>query len=234
MRTAQDYLRQAGQRANNQYRNFVDDKRSGYNRNFANQPGWSNADGAGAPASPVKKSMPYIITISSASGGAVQNFDVLGSYEYINNPTYSFDTNGSLIIGAVTISSAIPGVTYQNLLWQSQSNPFTVGMTYLRCTSPTAQVDEVFTIKTKDANGTELNIPIVPNIDPYQQQSGINVVENEYRIDGFTKLTFANILPMAVFTIKFFPADNLNPARALSGSATDRSYGNPGVIRGIR
>lgn len=236
MKTASDYIRSSRMRASNQHLNFVDTPKKGWNR-FVQQPGWSNADGStatSAPTTPAKKSMPYIVQISSASGAAVSNFDVLGAYEYLNNPIYTFDATGSLVVGSITISSGIPGVNYQQFLWQTQSSPYTVGLTYLKCTTPAAQVDEVFTIQTKDANGTQLNIPIVPNIDPYQQQNNVNVVEQEYRIDGYTKLIFNQILPMAVFTIKFFPSDNVNTARALSGSSAGRTYGDPGVIRGIR
>ena len=231
MNAAQQYLMQARQQKSNQYHNFVDDPHYG----FVQQPGMYAADGSAAaampaaPAAPVKKSQPYAITISSASGASVSSFDVLGAYQYINNS--GFTAAGNLVIGSVTISSAIPNVTYQELLYQSMNNPFTVGLTYLSCSSPTAQVQEVFSIQTKDANGTVVTIPIVPNVDPYQFQNGVNSVEQEYRIDGYTKLTFANILPNAVLTVRWFPSDNLNPARALAGQSVGRNYGNPGVIR---
>lgn len=204
--------------------NFVDDSKM----NFVNQPNLY-ANGAGAPANGVKKSMPYAVNVTSVSASAVIDFDVLGSYEYINNA--GFTAAGSLVIGSITISSAIPGVTYRELLYQAQNNPFTVGLTYLNCTTPAGQVQEPFTIITKDANGTAVTIPIIPSLDPYQQISTINVVEQEYRIDGFTKLRFANILANAVLNIRWYPADNLNPARALSGQPSGRAYGNPGVIR---
>jgi hypothetical protein len=218
-KSVQDYIGQA--RNNSQHLNFVDDR-----ANFAGQP---NLYATGGQSS-AKKSQPYAVTVSSASGAAVQNFDVLGAYEYLNNS--GFNAAGSLVIGSVTIASAIPGVTYRDLLYQSMNNPFTVGQTYLSCTNASAQVNEVFSIQTKDANGTTVNIPIVPNVDPYQTQASINIVEQEYRIDGFTKLTFANILPNAVLTIRFFPSDTINPARALAGSQAAKSYGNPGIIRG--
>lgn len=224
-RSVNDYIAQAREKAG-QHLNFVGDMR------FVNQPNF-NATGSGsapaAPASPAKKSQPYAVVISSASGANVQNFDVLGAYQYINNS--GFTAGGDLVIGSVTISSAIPGVTYRELLYQSMNNPFTVGLTYLSCPATTAQVNEVFTIETKDANGTVVQIPIVPSVDPYQYQSGINVVEQEYRIDGYTKLIFANILASAILTIRFFPSDNINPARALAGGAVGKAFGNPGIIR---
>lgn len=218
------YIEQAKSGAGRTHLNFVDDPKM----NFVNQPNLY-ANGAGAPASGVKKSMPYAVTVTSVSGSAVADFDVLGSYEYINNA--GFTAGGDLVIGSITISSAIPGVTYRDLLYQAQNNPFTVGQTYLSCSNAAAQVQNPFTIVTKDANGTTVTIPIVPAVDPYQQISTILVVEQEYRIDGFTKLRFSQIEANAVLTIRWYPSDNINPARALSGQAAGRAFGNPGIIR---
>jgi hypothetical protein len=223
-RTVNDYISQARNNAGN-HLNFVDDS-----VRFTGNPNLY-ATGAPAPAQPqsAKKSQPYAVTVSSASGANVQNFDVLGAYQYLNNS--GFTAGGDLVVGSITIKSAIPGVSYRDLLYQSMNNPFTVGLTYLQCAATPAQVNEVFTIDTRDANGTVVQIPIVPSVDPYQFQAGINVVEQEYRVDGHTKLTFANILANAVLTIRFFPSDNINPARALAGAAASKGFGNPGIIR---
>lgn len=221
MKNAAQYINQARSSSNSRHLNFVGDNRM----SFAQQPQFN----AAGTSPDVKKSQPYALTISSASGANVANFDILGAYQYLQNA--GFDANGNLVIGSITISSAIPGVTYREFLYQSMNNPFTVGMTYLSCSSPVAQVNEVFTINTKDANGTSLSIPIVPAIDPYQQQQGINIVNQEYRLDGYTKLTFANILAGAVLTVRLYPSDNINPARALSGANTTAQYANPGIIR---
>lgn len=237
MTEAQKYLQTARARSGN-FHNFVDDPR---HMKFVNQP-LLMADGSSAaaatpaasagagPTASVKKSQPYGVTISSASGAAVANFDVLGAYQYINSTGFSAD-GSVLTIGNLTIVSAIPNVTYREFLYQTENNPFTVGQTYLSCPNLSAQVLQVFSIQTKDANGTNVTIPIVPVVDPYQFQPGQNVVEQEYRIDGYTKLTFNNILPGAVFTIFFYPSDNINPARALGGNAVGKQFGNPGTIR---
>lgn len=217
------YIELAKQEVGGKHLNFVDDSKLG----FVQQPGMY-ATGAGSNSG-VKKSSPYAVTVANASGAAVSNFDVLGSYEYINNA--GFTAGGDLVIGSVTISSAIPGVTYRELLYQAQNNPFTVGQTYLSCANAPAQVQETFTIITKDANGTAVTIPIIPFIDPYQQQTSVTTVEQEYRIDGFTKLQFSSIAANATLTIRWYPSDNINPARALAGQPAGKAYGNPGIIR---
>ncbi len=225
MNQMRNYVNRAKQ--SQKYLNFVDDGRYG----FVNQPNLyanGNGGGTGAPSTGVKKSMPYAVTITSASGSNVADFDVLGAYEYINNA--GFTAGGSLVVGSITIASAIPGVSYRELLYQSMNNPFTCGLTYLQ-SATAGQVVEPFTVITKDANGTAVTIPIIPAIDPYQQQSTVNAVEQEYRLDGFTKLRFSNILANATLTIRWYPSDNLNPARALGGQQTARTYANPGIIR---
>ena len=46
----------------------------------------------------VQTSQPYIVTVTSTSGSAVPNFEVLGSYQYINNS--GFTAGGSAYFGS--------------------------------------------------------------------------------------------------------------------------------------
>lgn len=225
MKTANQYIADARRGGNNRHLNFVDSSRS-----FVNQPNMYNATGAqaAAPSGNVKKSLPYAIVVSSASAAAVANFDVLGASTYLNNS--GFDASGNLVIGSITISSSIPNVTYRDFLYQCMNQPFTVGSTYFSC-STAGQVTEIVNVTTKDSNGTLVTVPITPFIDPYQQQSTVVVVDTEYRIDGFTKLTFSQILANAVLTIRFYPSDNVNSARLLAGQGVTKQYGDPNLIR---
>ncbi len=192
-----------------------------------------SADGNGMPeaAAPaaVPQSQPYIITISNASAVAVNNFDVLGAFAYINNTGFSA---GSLTINGVTISSSIPNYTYQQLLYQTMNMPFTVGMTYYASTSGTnLQVLQPISVTTADANGNSASRLLVPNVDPYQNQQGIIALNTPYSIDGNTKLTISSVLASSVFQLKFYPADNINPARGLRGTPISRQFGNPQIVK---
>ena len=174
------------------------------------------------------QSQPYIITVSNASAASVSNFDVLGAYTYINNAGFS---NGSLTVNGVTISSAISNVTYQQFLYQSMQQPFSVGLTYIESISgSSSQITQTFTLNTQDANGNQLLRTIVPTIDPYQQQSTIVAVKQLYSIDGFTKLTFSSVAASAVFRIHFYPASNINLAAGLQGASVAQQYGNPNIV----
>ena len=186
-----------------------------------------NAEGMGGGN--VQTSQPYILDITSTSGSAVPNFEVLGSYQYINNA--GFQTNGDLVIGSITISSGISDVNYREMLYQFMNNPYSVGLTYIQ--SATAnQVLETLSVNTKDANGNLAQKTLVPTIDPYQQQTNIIAMKYAYRIDGFTKIIIRQVLANATVKLYFYPADNINLARALGGNSVSRQFGTPPVTNG--
>lgn len=220
------YFSEARGQVNERYSNmnggFVDDA------NFAGDDFFqANGQGAGMSAS-APTSQPYIINITSADASAVPNFAVLGSYEFINNA--GFTAGGDLVIGSVTISSGISGITYREMLYQFMQNPFSVGLTYLQ--SATAnQVLETLAINTRDANGNEAQKTLVPTIDPYQQQSNIVAMRYGFRIDGFTKVIISSVLAGATVKLYFYPSDNINLARGLSGRSVSEAFGNPGIVK---
>ena len=177
----------------------------------------------------VQTSQPYILDITSTSGSAVPNFEVLGSYQYINNA--GFQTNGNLVIGSITISSGISDVNYREMLYQFMNNPYSVGLTYIQ--SATAnQVLETLSVNTRDANGNLAQKTLVPTIDPYQQQTNIIAMKYAYRIDGFTRLVIRQVLANATLKLYFYPADNINLARALGGNSVSKQFGTPPVTNG--
>lgn len=222
------YLENAKSFANEKYMNAI-----GFDY-FAGGDQFFDADGAGAPApaAPVAPSMdamrtsqPYIITISNASATSVSNFDVLGAYQYLGTGSF---TNGDLVSGQMTVSSAISNVTYQEFLYQSMNSPFAVGLTYIEVISGTAtQVSQTLTLNTRDANGNQALKTLVPTIDPYQQQPNIVALNHLYDIDGFTKITIATVLPSVVFRLHFYPRANLNIARGLRGNQVAADFGSP-------
>jgi hypothetical protein len=242
--SVKNYINNARNQAHQNYASF-----NGY-RNFATTTGGTAnagnrmalADGNNAP-----QSQPYIITISNASGVAVTNFDVLGAYTYINGTsmgstpagTVAF-SSGSMVVtntGAsgfsITVSSAITNVNYQQFLYQSMTQPFSVGLTYIETVSgSSAQVTTPITLNTQDANGNQMLRTIIPVIDPYQQQSTIVAIKQLYSIDGFTKLTFSTIYASVVFRVHFYPATNVNLASTLQGGTVAQSYTNP-MISGV-
>ena len=239
MSNIRNYIQNARDNAMQSYNGFAGQAAAingGY-RNYSGAGSFNQAAGVGAEqkfsangmggGNNAPQSQPYIITISNASASAVSNFDVLGAYTYLNN-TF---TNGSLTISGVTISSSISNVNYQQFLYQSMNQPFSVGLTYIESVSgSSSQITQTFTLNTQDANGNQLLRTIVPTIDPYQQQSTIVAVKQLYSIDGFTKLTFSTVAASAVFRVHFYPASNINLAAGLQGSSVAQQYGNPNIV----
>ena len=227
------YMQNARNFANENYLNadgFIDDDTS----YFTGNEDFFNADGmpmASMPQASVPTSQPYIITVSNASATTVSNFDVLGAYQYLQNSGFNSST-GNLLISGITISSGISNVTYQQFLYQSMNSPFSVGLTYVQSIAGSqAQITQPMTLNTQDANGNQALKAIIVTIDPYQQQTGVVAVKQLYRIDGYTKITIASVLPSVVFQLQFYPADNINLARGLSGRPASRQYGNPKIVK---
>jgi hypothetical protein len=230
MSNIRQYLADAQRAANESFSNadgFIDDVNftgDDFFNNMGGTSGMMRADGA--PSAPT--SQPYIINITSTSGAAVSNFEVLGSYEFINNA--GFTSGGDLVIGSITISSGIANITYREMLYQFMNNPYSVGLTYIQ-SATVGQVLETLSLNTRDANGNEAQKTLVPTIDPYQQQSDIIALKYPYRIDGFTKMIIRSVLASSTVKLYFYPADNINLSRGLSGRPVSKQFGNPGIVR---
>lgn len=226
MSNVRKYLASAQNRAMESFSNadgFIDNDLSFTGDDFF------NADGGNMGGSSAATSQPYILNITNASGTAVPNFEVLGSYQYINNA--GFSAGGDLTLGNVTISSGISGISYRDMLYQFMNNPYSVGLTYIQSTLD-LQVLETISVNTKDANGNTAQKTLVPTIDPYQQQTNIIAMKYAYRIDGFTKLIIRQVLASSTVKLYFYPADNINLARALGGNSVSRQFGSPNVTNG--
>ena len=245
----EQYMKNARNFANENYLNadgFIDDDTNYFtgNDDFFSADGMPMAQPQAVASAPT--SQPYIITVSNASASSVSNFDVLGAYFYLNGTsmpstpagTVAF-SSGSMVVTAtgasgfaITVSSGIANVTYQQLLYQSMNSPFSVGMTYIQSIGGSqAQITQPINLTTQDANGNQAVKAIIVTIDPYQQQTGVVAVKQLYRIDGYTKLTISTVLPSVVFQIQFYPADNINLARGLSGRPASKQYGKPNIVK---
>jgi hypothetical protein len=227
MSSIQRYLQNASRSANESFigvDGFYDEQMY-----FTAPDNFFPAEGAGVAAAPVSvlRSQPYILTVSNASNAAV-SVDVFGAYIYLNNAGFSA---GALTVNNVTISSNLSNVTYYNLLNQSSFSPFTIGSTLISSVNGvTSQVLQPITLTTQDANGNQAVKILTPVIDPYQNQAGVIELKQPFRIDGFTKLTLLMFASTSV-QFQFYPSDNINVARGLSGDPVSKQYGSPQIIR---
>ena len=209
------YFSDARENANNSFDSF-----SG--QEFLNAKGVAAGSSAGLGGA---TSQPYILSIANSTTDAVANVAVFNAYKALAASATNFDNPA-----AITISMGIGGLTYGEMLYQSMNKPFVVGLTYLQSANA-SQVLETIRISQKDINGNESHKSIVPTIDPYQQQTGTVAIAFNYKIDGFTKLTIANILASATLNVYLYPAENVATGRALTGGAVVKGFQNPDLVK---
>ena len=206
---------------------------SGGMRSFTGGNGsYFNAAGAAAPAAAMAPaatpSHPYAITVSNSNASTQNNFQLFGGNT--TPPGSTGWSGGSYTSGGVTVSGVY--ASYQTLVSQSMTQPFTIGSTWVGVVSGSnAQVQQPLQVTTTDASGLTQGVPIPFRKDPYQNQSDILVNNTPYRIDGTTVVAITALLANTVVTYEFYPAQNINPASALMGQDTNRFYQNPGLIR---
>lgn len=203
------------------YRPFTQDAEGG--QFYRNADGGAPGAGAAAPI----YSDPYIITVSNASAATVSDFDLWGSVIYLNTGAYTY-TAGSLVRGAITVSSGMPDpITYYTMLNQLQNQPFTTGkITLLVLAGSNGQIAQPWTIKTFSSNGNFARKTLPNVIEPSQFQSG--VINNFRQVDFDQETTLSlNILGSTVFQMLFYPLADINTSRALTGQNSARSYVPP-------
>lgn len=233
-----NYLAMARSRANERFYGadgFIDD-----DLNFAGDDSFFGADGADATSAIAPTSQPYIVTVTYTGTSTSSSIDLFSAFTYLNNTGggsgFSW-SSGTLTYGSggtqIVVASALSNVTYQQLLFQSMTNPFSVGLMYIQCggTNDTTQLVVPITLTTQDANGNQAQKILTPTIDPYQQQTTVLALRQPYRMDGFTKLTIPYIQAGTSYTIRIYPSDTINLARGLAGRSVSQDYGNPGIVK---
>jgi len=230
-------------RQNNNIRQYLDEASNNAHQKFLNADGFfdddlsftagedfMNTDGNAVSNGPAPTSQPYIIIVTN-TGSAVSNFDFLGSNQYLfDTATSAWTTAGNLVVSNITISSGIPNITYREALQQFQQSPFSVGLTYIQSSSA-SQLLQAISVNTRDANGNLAQKPLIPTIDPYQQQTTVLAMKFGYRIDGFTKLIINSVLASTTVTFNIYPSDNINIARGLTGKQVSREFASPGIVK---
>ena len=204
---------------------YFADARAAANENFNSMNGsdYLNANGGSSAGLGGATSQPYILSIANSTTAAVANVLVGGAYTNLQATNFG---NAA----AITISMGISSLTYGEFLYQSMNKPFVVGATYLSSANA-SQVLETLTIAQKDINGNESSKVIVPTIDPYQQQTDKVVIAFNWKFDGFTQVTIANILGSATLKMYLYPAENVSTGRALTGGSVVRGFSNPDIVK---
>jgi len=186
----------------------------------------SGADGdyygaeGGTPA-PRKQSSPYQVSITNSTVTPL-TATLFGMNQYLLTPNF-----GSAV--GITVVPSQTNVSYLELLQQSASQPFETSLIRIQSTN-TAQITQIITITSKDANGQLCQIPLITQsyFSANQFQSGILDVPYAVKIDGNTNLQFT-VLGSTTVVMTFFPAEKANISRNLNGQGALQQYASPSV-----
>lgn len=183
--------------------------------------GYSYANAAQGSRVPAKQPTPYQVNITNTLG-------TTGTVVLFGLNTYLLTTNFGTTVG-VTVTPAQSNVSYLELLQQSASQPFETSLIRIQ-TSSAAQLTQILTVTSKDANGQLCQIPIITQsyFSANQFQSTILDVPYPVKIDGNTFVTFP-ILAGVTATYTFFPSEKINNSRILGGGSELQQYSAPAV-----
>lgn len=228
MNNFRNYFLEAGESANEQFLNA-----DGYN--YADGYDYNYAEGdAAAPsfaANTAPTAQPFIVQLANTTAAAITNVSMFGAFQSLGASNFGFNAG-------ISVSMGVAGVTYQQLLYQTMTKPFAIGMTYVQAGgwgtnsgSPATQILEALSLTFRDANGNTTTNPLIPTIDPYQQQQYVLALKFAYIIDAQTTLTINSVLAFTTVKFYFYPSEDVNLARGLVGRSVNRGFTQPSVVK---
>lgn len=205
------------------YLNEVEEEFSGFEGHFDHgmDLDFSGAQGVAqdipAPVTP----SPYQISVQNTTAGTLTAV-LFGKNQYLLSTNFGSATG-------IVVTPSQTNVTYLELLQQSAEQPFETSLIRVQSTN-TAQVTQILTITSRDANGQECTVPLITQsyFSANQFQGTIIDVPYSVRVDGNTNIQFP-VLANTTVTMTFFPAEKINASRALAGRSAVKQYGAPSV-----
>ena len=119
-------------------------------------------------------------------------------------------------------------INYQQFLTSSATQQFKVGAIHVLVTagsSANAQAFDVLTVTTQSQSGAVQSIPVKQLLNPQQFQSGVTQNYINFIVDGFTKITLANLYASTTVQYSFFPQLTQNPSGNLVGQGNTTAWG---------
>jgi len=180
-----------------------------------------------APQEVLDRSEPLIVQVVNNSTSNIANVILFNSNSTRTQAAPSFGNNAN-----VSITSNIVGVSYTEMLANSESKPYKVGETLI-ISATAGQVEQTVGIVHKTDTGKLIQYVITPVIDPYQFQTNRVVSNYEYIIDGYTQVLLNQLNASATVTLYFYLKKRYSPTQVVAGGQPQMDYGNPGIMRTI-
>jgi hypothetical protein len=141
--------------------------------------------------------------------------------------TFSGGVNSTINI---VPSSTISGVTYSELLAQTEQSPFSIGRTMIVSTSA-GQLNQTVQITHRDATGKRKDHVIAPIVDPYQTQTDRIVDDYSFLADGYTRIRFNQINASATVFLYLFPMSSFSATQLVAGRDPKKVYEPPYIVK---
>ncbi len=202
---------------------------------FAGVDGFDSATGnwgyeaAGAPGANAQNlqnynsstSRPYIIQIANAN---LVDTDITLWNSFSNR---GIANNGNP--AGITISSGMPGVTYAEMLAESETKNFQCGMVYMKVLAGSNGIlDAAITLTTGASTGQKSTDPLTPDLDPNQTLTNVLVFYCDFKINGFTNWV-VTMPPSTTVRYKFYNTTTVDAGRALSNNPAVKGYVAPQI-----
>lgn len=201
---------------------------------------WAESMAADAePREVLDRSEPIIIQLQNTGTNTYNNVQLFGANaSYVGTAPYFQNPIAPPLGQNLAITSNIQGVSYTEMLANSQSKPYKVGETMIVSSFP-GQSEQTVAVKHKTDTGKVVQYTITPVQDPYQQLKDRTISNYEYMIDGFTTLTLNQLLADksgtgATVTIYMYLKKRYSPTQHVSGSNPDLEYFSPRIMRFIK
>lgn len=200
---------------------------------------WAESMAADAePREVLDRSEPIIIQLQNTGTNTYNNVQLFGANaSYVGTAPY-FQNPIAQPLQNLAITSNIQGVSYTEMLANSQQKPFKVGETMIVSSFP-GQTEQTVSVKHKTDTGKVVQYTITPVQDPYQQLKDRTISNYEYMLDGFTTLTIHQLLADksgngALVTLYFYLKKRYSPTQHVAGGNPDLHYSDPKIMRFIK
>ncbi len=173
--------------------------------------------------------VPYIINVQNATGSDVDGVKVLGANSNLLGTNLPGAPNNYGNPLGIQITMGSGDITYPEFLSQTQTQPFTVGLTLLYSTAA-RQVQQIYAIQYKDGAGNLDKKYSVPMASPYQSFNNLIPIEQKYTMDGDGMIIISKILAGRTLKLYLYPTNDVIVRRALVGLDPEQKYANPNIV----
>ncbi len=171
----------------------------------------------------VEVSLPNILNILNSSGGGL-TVNIGGAFANFNASNYG---NNAAITITYTSNNPLVPFTYGQFLGTTIGAPLQIGLIRVQAVTQ-AQATSTLSVLRNPGVGKFEGLSLFPLVYPNQFIPTITYVENAWKLDGFTTLSYTqNGATDANIQFYLYANSNVNVDRAFSNQKVVQEYGKP-------